>query len=501
MPEPTTKRAWYLPSRRWLRFSLRGLLLFMLLLSLPLGWLGMKLANKREERKLVEQIEATEGTVNYASDYKSGHETWRPAADWLGELLGQEHLFDHVEYINWHPGMQPFDTKDVLSRLIKQAPYLKEIVVSGIDLGDAEMEDFKRLTQLKHLELVGAPITDKGIASLAHLPELNELRLDFTDLSDDGLNALTGLRERSELHFTGTQVTRAGLERFNQTRPDIFPDSSSPLDDDARIAARELIRRKWDLTFGSHGELGVALLDSRALTGQELAWLSQLPSFKAYLSMFDGEDKRVFASLVELKNFCRASIAGLDDKAIDELPVPSSLKELLLWGDTLGVDGLGKLAQFPLLESLRFEPAPTSALELELVARVKGLRRLSLNGGNIVERDLAPLAALEQLAELEFSAINFDEHATAPLSSMMRLKKLTFSSCDIGDDDLTPLFQSSSLEQLSLFDEKITNAGLLRLAELKSLKELRCLRAKGVTPEAIEQFRKLRPDVEFTGPE
>jgi hypothetical protein len=49
--------------RRWLRFSLRMLLVFMLLASIGLGWLGSTLLRVRKQRAIVAQIEAAGGWV------------------------------------------------------------------------------------------------------------------------------------------------------------------------------------------------------------------------------------------------------------------------------------------------------------------------------------------------------------------------------------------------------------------------------------------------------
>ncbi len=43
-PPPTPK-----PRRRWLQFSLRTVLVLVLLISVPLGWLGMKVKQGRED--------------------------------------------------------------------------------------------------------------------------------------------------------------------------------------------------------------------------------------------------------------------------------------------------------------------------------------------------------------------------------------------------------------------------------------------------------------------
>jgi len=55
--------------RHWLQFSLRTLLVFMLLLSLPLGWFAMKMQRASRQREAVEAILKVGGTAWYDCQY------------------------------------------------------------------------------------------------------------------------------------------------------------------------------------------------------------------------------------------------------------------------------------------------------------------------------------------------------------------------------------------------------------------------------------------------
>ena len=80
--------------RRWFRFSLRTLLIVVMLLSLPLGWLAMKMIQAERQRRAVEAIQEAGGEVFYdwEVDY-SGMcmviEEW-PASAWLALPLGEK---------------------------------------------------------------------------------------------------------------------------------------------------------------------------------------------------------------------------------------------------------------------------------------------------------------------------------------------------------------------------------------------------------------------------
>lgn len=498
MTDPSApSRPVFILNRRWVRFSVRGLLAITFLVSLPLAWLGNDLAGQRTEQKLVAAIESTGGKVVYARDAPGPDRRWRHAAKWVAQRFGQRYRLDHVEHIYWQPNSRTASAATVLSRLIRRSPQLKTVAVSGIALADEDMVDFGRLKNLRRLELSGAPVTDKGIAYVTDLSNLEVLVLDLTELSDDLLADLAGLPHLQELRIKGTRVTPEGLARFSQLRDDVNVDWLPALDERSKIAARELNRRTWQIVIGVGGTAFVVPPDPSALTSEEREWLKRLRNLEARVYLNDPDGRTALAFFARLKNLSGLSVTRLDDEALRELLVPPELRSLKLWAHKLSGEGFAQLADLPSLEELLLEPAPDAAA-VEQLSRAGKLRRLRLWRGTVEDDDLSPLAKLDCLDELEFNQIHFSERGTDPLGSLPRLKKLRFDTCELDDDDLGPLLKLTTLESLAFASPKITDAGLLRLAELKSLKELQCLYAGGVSPEAKARFRQLRPDVKFS---
>ena len=133
------------PKRRWFQYSLRTLLLLVLLVSLPLSWLATKIQQKKAERRAVAEIERLGGEVEY--DYEWGiaplppGATWevsRPGPAWVRKLLGDDFFSDVV------------------------------CVMCGFndELTDDGLEHLKDLTQLQRLNLCGTNITDAGYEKL-----------------------------------------------------------------------------------------------------------------------------------------------------------------------------------------------------------------------------------------------------------------------------------------------------------------------------------------------
>src|SRR5262245_41847591 len=72
------------PSRRWLQFNLRTLLVLMFLVFVPLGWLAARHHQKQRERGAVNAIENIGGQVSYSLQYDENDSPAGPA--WLRQL-------------------------------------------------------------------------------------------------------------------------------------------------------------------------------------------------------------------------------------------------------------------------------------------------------------------------------------------------------------------------------------------------------------------------------
>jgi hypothetical protein len=67
------------PKRRWYQFSLRTLLIFTVVCAIAAGWLGKRVAQKRNERKAVAAVVKLGGMVLY--DYEVLKSTKPPGPD------------------------------------------------------------------------------------------------------------------------------------------------------------------------------------------------------------------------------------------------------------------------------------------------------------------------------------------------------------------------------------------------------------------------------------
>ena len=181
--------------RRRFQFSLRSLLVFVLLVSICMSWLGVKMERARKQREAVEVIEEAGGAVTY--DYEMASPV-SSVPIWMRELLGEDFFFDVLE-----------------------------VRAIGADLDNAGLEPLKELTGLQMLYLNGTKVTGAGLEHLNGLANLQWLDLNGTKVTDAGLEHLKGLTNLEELDLSDTQVTAQGVESLRQALPNCIIDSYS----------------------------------------------------------------------------------------------------------------------------------------------------------------------------------------------------------------------------------------------------------------------------------
>ncbi len=271
MPEPLPK-----PRRRWLRFSLRSLLLLVVVISIPLGW---KVNRARNQRVVVEELQKLNAVIEYDYEKVPGNPFIRqppPAPKWLTDLLGIEYFGDVVKVEVEGPQVND-ETIALVARLpeLHSAGFasrggitdsglvhfarmhkLEEAILSSnriagtglvfltglkrlkllwVDgsITDSYLEHASELNQLERFEVHSVKeITDDGLAHLAKLTNLRILILgrwsggkwtpsvhDYMKATDDGLLNLYGMKNLELLHLDTINVTRSGIDGLRKALP------------------------------------------------------------------------------------------------------------------------------------------------------------------------------------------------------------------------------------------------------------------------------------------
>jgi internalin A len=238
MPAEPTRRPWW----RFLRFSLRGLIVIVLIIGGSLGWM---VQSARVQREAVAAIEEAGGIVQYERRHWSRPNSlpvqpvsgpWAPG--WVVKLVGVDY-FDRVVQV----ALNEEDSAAALP-YIRDLPHIRflsleapcvtnadleyleglhelELLSLNDEVTDAGMKHLKGLSSLGELYLGGTRISDAGLAELEPLHRLWYLSLPETDVSDSGLAHLKKLEGLRHLNLCGTRVTDAGVRDLLQARPSL----------------------------------------------------------------------------------------------------------------------------------------------------------------------------------------------------------------------------------------------------------------------------------------
>jgi hypothetical protein len=181
--------------RRWLRFTLRTLMLLAAVACCGFGWIAYELRPGLQQKAAVEAIQKSGGFVVY--DYKENSrqdvEPTPPGPAWLRKQLGED--------------------------------FFAKVTVVGIrssTFSDAELAQLQCLTQLKELYLHGTQVTDAGLARLQGFTQLKTLNLDRTQVTDAGLVHLYGLSQLRTVYLYDTKATKRGALELRKALPDVI---------------------------------------------------------------------------------------------------------------------------------------------------------------------------------------------------------------------------------------------------------------------------------------
>jgi internalin A len=232
MPEQSSSRF----RRHWLRLSVRGLIVLVLVIGCWLGWV---VRSARIQRNAIAAINKAGGHIyyNWETDYignMSEAKPWWPK--WLDSLLGpdyfghvvQAHLSDgvsdtelvHVGNLTWlevlslrggYPDYVESPVTDTGLANLERLTGLQDLDISETPITDAGLIHVKALAQLKTLRLRGTEITDAGLAHIRPLRRLQILDLHDKAITDAGLAHLKGMSNLTQLDLRETTVTDAGM--------------------------------------------------------------------------------------------------------------------------------------------------------------------------------------------------------------------------------------------------------------------------------------------------
>ncbi|MCU0873505.1 MAG: hypothetical protein MUE50_14280 [Pirellulaceae bacterium] len=202
--------------RRCIQFGLRTLLGFMLVISLPLGWLSLKRTQAQRQRAVVQQIEELGGMAIHCGQLEP-REPWPPRVpSWVVRSLGDD-FFRTINYVDLR-GARITDAD--LARL-RALPQLRSLHLRSSQVTDTGMVYLEALPHLQTLTVEKANITDQGLIRICRLSHLRRLNLNATGVTDAGLVHLRKLTGLTSLSLEKTHVTDAGVATLKRAVPNL----------------------------------------------------------------------------------------------------------------------------------------------------------------------------------------------------------------------------------------------------------------------------------------
>ncbi len=205
MMETLNKRHWW----RYLRLSLRSLLVLVLVIGGCLGWILHLVRSAEVQRHSVAAI-VSAGQVRYDWNWKN-HQPysigWLGWPQWLVYSLGVDY-FGRVQEVR----LGDMGSDEVLTHLRHlDLSRLEKVDLDRSPVTDAGLAHLSGSTGLMRLYLYHNKVTDAGLIHLQELTSLQWLCLDDNKVTDAGLVHLKGLSKLKELYLNRTRITDAGL--------------------------------------------------------------------------------------------------------------------------------------------------------------------------------------------------------------------------------------------------------------------------------------------------
>jgi len=322
--------------RRWLSFSLRGFLLLILLLSIPLAWLGQKYSRMRIEDAVVEQILEANGTVIYehhdeAANGGGFHVSTKnpaPGPQWIRSLLG-EHIFTSVRHVRFTFGK----------------------------VDDDVIAELPRLQDLEVLAISSTSLTDESIDSLRQIPQLRELFLHVENISPEAFNRLRTHPQLEMLHLVEDLASAEALQQFQS-----WPHLKHVKLFSSRATDEDLL----PLLSGTH------------LKTLSINWMSKVRF----------QNPKLVTELNGLEELSLSEV-NLDERSLAVITQLDSLKKLTLNQRFLPAELLTPLKSLTRLEVLNFTGTALTAEDLQPLKEMKSLKTVILSRSpHISEGDL-----------------------------------------------------------------------------------------------------------------
>lgn len=184
------------------------------------------------------------------------------------------------------------------------------------------------------------------------------------------------------------------------------------------------------------------------------------------------------------------SYTQVSNQAMEYVSKMPKLLGLYLTGTNITVDGIKHLKTMPSLLFLDVSAIPMNKAYMHAIAEIPNLQRLYMISSPNLSAEVITELEAAKIEGLGFRRAPINHEAVKVIGKLKTVQELLLSYCGLTDEDLTPLAQLSELTLLDVCGNDLTDSGLMRLANLKKLKQLHIGNCPKITTKGIDQFKK-----------
>lgn len=170
--------------RRWYQFSVRTLLVFVVLASMGLSWLAVTIQKARRQQ------EAAKTILMYGSiiDFEDRSNCYAEASllDHCAKRVVSVYIHEEELRIDAPKGLS---LKDCVGQL-RHLPHLRSLTIANDTLHDSVLQHLGPLDQLREFAIYKADVTNAGLEHLKGLSQLQTLILLETKVTPEGVKKL-----------------------------------------------------------------------------------------------------------------------------------------------------------------------------------------------------------------------------------------------------------------------------------------------------------------------
>ncbi len=419
-------------------------------------------------------------------------------------------------------------------------PKLSDLSILRSSVTDTGLANLQDLAGLRSIRLSMKEFTANGLRALQNVPTLE--RISLTSVEEDALEALAEIRQIDNVHLSDLRVTAQTIRLLNQlTNLKRASVSVANVDDEqmrllGKIAvptdlslsgSPTLTEKSWkqlhnarligitisrcpitDTSLASIGQLilleTLSIRDAK-ITDLGLIHLKSLRALRSlHLTDVDVTQQGIDQLREALPNLAHASVrkrGAVAPRPIRAIPRINVRKDPIHgWTnafirDRLTADVMKQLKQESELGTVFLTGGKATNEDLALISDLP-TKGLVIHSKHVTDEGIKSLENHPTLESLGLWSSTITDEALKSIARMSSLTKLTIHEVPITDSGMEKLIsrmsESGKIETLNLFRcNQLTDQGLMRVGELKSLEQLFLNNNGGLTSAIFEGISQL----------